>query len=535
MDRRGIIVCAVSTPEQVKLTSLDQQEKDGRAFFEQEHIELIEVLRLDGYSRNFYTLREFVAYATKKGSKDAAKFERYLLEGGFDVMWVRATNRVAREQSINAEVINRAVKECKAQIYSQVDGWITKSNRRGVVAITGFRDSSEGDETRIKRQTGIKGRLAKNAPVSARVPISHTIIRVGKEPTAVEVRVNEAFQPAIHAAIKLLTEGVPYYSLERELYTRFGIGDERGQPYSDLRFRTMFYNAHFWGNNVIRWKEHSPYANINGLWAFDPGEPLPSGVEVVYGAWEPAVTGDEANALKTIMRQRHDSKNNIGKAYPNPFALLIVCDICRGHYSYNRKPRKNHVDHYYFCAHSIAVRYHETACRNTRLLRMDDIIEYVNGEIDRWLQDGAVPFTASRPGEQSERDYDRLQRESRQLERSLETLADELLRADDDLKDLFRKRLRAAKNELAAAQRQLAELQVSERRQIEVSLRQQASLAQIREIGLPRFWTQPPAIVNAQLRDLFGDYRLTAADGELKAWALSPYRPRPRRRERKPV
>lgn len=525
---QGIIVCAVSRPEQAAddKVSMEQQEKDGRAFFEREDIRLLDVLRIDGYSRSFYTLREFVEHAVRKGNLDAARLEHYLHEGGFDVMWVRSTNRIAREQSINAEVIGRAIKECKALIYSQIDGWINKANRRGVAAITGFRDSSELDEFRKKRADGIAGRLRDGVPVTGKVPFSHRLVRTGKRKKDIKLVPRRNLVPLWRDVVALMKEGVAYASLERELFERHGRGEAVDKPFSIYKFRTLFFSPSFWGNNVVRWQEHVP-ESVKGQWAFDPSVPPPPGVDIIYGTHEAALTGELAEELKAVIIQRgsrHNANDRIHGA--KPLTALIVCNRCGGFYVYNVSRKKAPHLIYLHCSRK-GKQMVSGGCDNSKMLREPEIIQWLDERLHEWAEDNA-PLFQQPVTEDTDGARKQLRREHQALSKRLASLTEELLEADADLKNHFRQQLRLTKADLLQAERDIAALDANALRRESVASNQLVIIETIKSIGLPAFWAQDPLEINRQLMTLLGDNRLVADNGQLIGYADKPQRPRQR-------
>ena len=520
--KRALLVCAVSTPEQAKddKESLPAQERELTAIAEREGWDIVDVVRIPGFSRSYFTLRELAEAAAQEQEYGPKRLEDHINAADFDVMAVRSTNRFNREQSLNAEVIGKTIKLCKAEIYSVMDGWINRQNRRAMTAITGFRDSSEIDELVKRRAIGIQGRLKKGLPISGSGLFAYRVVRDPETGKALRSEVREELTPLLNDLAALLLEQVPFDHLERELFQRWGYVAANGKPYGVHIMYKMLYSPFSWGHNFYRVKGVAR-GRIAGLWAFDESVSPPEGYIIARNTHPPIYNGEQAEAVKAELRRRLEVSNRSSLRIGNKrFAGLVVCDECHWRYSYAYVTNRYGKTYFYMvCRNGVAERFNHTRCSNHKRMPEKIIFDFLNGHIEASLDRGLVSFDQRAVPSSARKDAERLRAAVDRLQRRLDNLIEELANADDDLKPDYRRKIRQTKDELQRAvdQAQTAEAQLHVRETAE--RRHESALARIQALGLPAFWEQDAAFVNRTLRDYMTGYRIVASERTILGFA----------------
>lgn len=506
---RVLIVAAVSSKQQARedKVSLPQQEADGLAHAEGEGWEVVEVIRIPGFSRRFYTLAELVEHASARGVQGPARLHQHMQDKDFDVLWVRSTNRFGREQSINAEVINRVIQECQARIYSQLDGWIDKANRRAMAAITGYRDSSEIDELLKKRADAIVAQAKRGIPVSTRVPFSHRIVRNPDNGRAIRVDVREELRPLFNDLATLLLEGVSYNNLAAQLFLRFGHTTPDGKPYFPQRIARLPWNPIFWGNNAIRWQHNHQQRYERGLYMLENTTPAPEAVSVFYGVCTPVYTGALAEQVKAELRRRTE-RFGVPKQHTGRFTALVICDGCGNRMTYMRLPRSNGVVYTYLvCPIHGRKTLGYPPCPQPGHIPEHKLLAWLETHLNDWLHSGRVDLLPS-PKPESHEQARQLEDAKTRLQRRLETLIAELSDVEADLKEDFRRQIRHVKDELLRCEAQLNSLRRRERQAASAHAQQQSALHEVTAKTLERFWQQEPLPINQLLRRLLAGAKI---------------------------
>lgn len=515
---RAIVLCSVSTVAQAKddKVSMEQQEADGLAICEREAWDVLDIVRIPGYSRSFYTLAELVDAATADGEFGPAKLQAHIQARDFDVLVARSTNRFGREQSINAEVIGKIIKTCGARIYSVMDGMIDRQNYRAYIAITGYRDASEIDELVKKRRMGIRRRLERGLPPTGRVPFSHRLVRDPVTGKAARVEVRQELRPLFYDVAELLFDDVAYDQIPKELYERYGYVAENGKPYPYTKFYHVLFNALFWGNQLIRWKDKSKVWDA-GPWMFDPSTPLPDGVEMFWNTHEPMYTGELGERVKAELIRRRDVSNKAAlRIGIKPLAGLALCNHCGWRETYNYRHGKNGTVYKYLrCNNASRERLGVDLCPHKGQLREHVVIEWLTDEIQRALDSGEVTFRSAADPDPDAQAVKHLREHATQLDMKIGRLVGELAVADDDLKVYFRRELRSLNDELQRTKEQSASLEARLNRQRRISSSQSEALERIRAVGLPTFWDMDAGYVNRELRALLGPYRILLQGKEI--------------------
>lgn len=515
MGLRNIIVCSVSTPEQADddKESMETQERDLLAKAAAEGWHVIDIIRIPGYSRRFFTLQELVEAASADGEPGPARLQQHLKDGDFDIMSVRSTNRFGREQSINAEVIGKTIRAVGAQIYSQMDGMITKDNFRAMTAITGYRDAGQVDELIKGRAMGIVSNAKRGLPPSAKVPYPYRLMRDPSTGKATHIELRTELLPMWRDLATLILEGVPYNRLETEMLARWG-HTRNGRPFGANYLGRLLLNPVFWGNSVIRWRRQIERGSPLGTWGLDAAEPPPDGVQMFYNTHEPVYKGELAEQVKAELRRRHEVYNRFSEKQTKRFAGLVYCEVCHWSMANIADARIPGTYYYLRCAKSRSQNCYGRDCPEYKTVRETDVWKVLNDFLQDCLDSGLVqPPLQHR--ETAEHDLDELRAAIAKLERRRDTLLDELGDSDEAVRRAIRKRVQATTHEIEQAQAQLTRLEVQAAHDRRQTLDQQAALDHIRAVTLPQFWKSTPLEVNQWLRRLLGTTRLYARGGKV--------------------
>lgn len=283
---RAILWIAVSSTEQAKdeKDSLPAQERDLRALADREDWTVIDVMIVTGFSRRYYTIREFADDALLQNIDAGQKLLQHLEDEDFDVFACRDGSRFGRTQAIFSEVVERII-DSGARIFSLKDGWITETNFRMFNSMAGYSAAAHVDWLVQARKMGISKRLQNGLPPNT-LPMSHKLLRDEKG-KPLHVVINEANRSRVELAMDSLLNGMAWVELPIEL-ARNGYVNPQGRHYSAMTFRNLFYNAWFWGHSAVISHSHTYETRRGwGIWGFDTSASVPEGIEIYRNTHEP--------------------------------------------------------------------------------------------------------------------------------------------------------------------------------------------------------------------------------------------------------
>lgn len=512
---RAVIVAAVSTPEQAadEKESLDAQERDARAYCEANGFAVVDVIRIEGFSRSYFTLRELVTAADKKGEHGPRRLEEHIAKADFDVMVVRATNRFNREQSLNAEIIGKTIQLCNAEIHSSLDGRIDRQNYRAMTAITGYRDGMEVDELKKRRVIGMRGRLARGQKVSSIIPFGFMEVSDPRYKKPV-LTPDPQYRRLWDDLETLLLEGVPYHKLERELEGRFG-----HPHYPSLKFRALMMTAVFWGHNAQHYQSET-YANghRSGAWIYDPSLPVPDEVEIRRDTHAPIYGGEQARRVIAELNRRHELRGSTRPHNTAEFSGLLVCKEC-GYYLVRVS---NGGYRAWMCNTRFHQRQRRRTCTTTRQINEKKVRAHFHQVIEIALATNSLEGFAPHPERDLEDRQRQLQAELDADAKAMRSLMDAIRTVDtsNPAWQMYTVEVAALGNAMKVKERALFDT----RSQIMAydSADQYRALEDIRAVTLERFWDLPSRTINQLLHRLLGSYCLAMVAGELKHIVLAP-------------
>lgn len=502
----AILLCAVSTPGQVadSKDSIEGQERDLLALAEQENWHVADIIRIPGFSRNYYTWREFAEDANKAGINAPLRMFEHWQRGDFSVLACRDGSRFGRDTSIFNEVVNRTI-DCGARLYTQEVGWIDGQNRRMYGMVGSFMAAVERDNIVKRTVAGRKALVQRGLPSNGQSGISHRVVR-DERGKVVGVEVNTASQLLIRDAAQLVLEGIGWHNIGPELKRRFG-HTNKGRIYHMNYWYRVFNGPIFWGH--VASSPFSRKGGLQGRWAFDEGEPVPDHVELVRHTHEPALTGELAERVKAELRRRTEMHGNRRPNSTPAFAGLLYCNNCHTALYYRRK-----MGRYVCCSrdhHWRAVR-----CDRFHSVKETVIIEFLDPLLRHMLTTHA-PDLLARLTMQADphRQIDLLEAQLAAVETQIKRLIAKQASSPVSVADLYDGQITDL-----ASQREQLQKRVSRARLSESADAVQAARAGFGRLqcydDLTVFWAEPEQIVNQVLHHLMGRTRLLIGSGAVQ-------------------
>lgn len=515
---RAILLEAVSTGVQASDHKQSLPEQDARLneVSARDHWDIIDLIVIPGFSRVFYTYREFAEAALAEGISAPMRMFEHWARRDFDVFAVSTGDRFGREQSIFAEVVSRTI-DVGARVFTLRDGYIDRSNYRMFVSMAGYSASSEVDELKRRRRFGMGKRARRGLPLSAygHIP-SHTVVGQGD---AAQTIVNEDKRRLFADVAELLLACVPWRKMPERLAERGHFRpDGRLLSYTTLRLWLMHPTA--WGNTAQHFQDGKNHSVGRGFWVFDPNEPAPEYVTIHYGTHPPIYEGALAERVKAELRRRFNTE----RAKPLPkrkFTGLVVCNVC--HYSANYHQVGTYLAVHCSSRHTSEL---DDSCTNykrvneKRLIAAADTVLRELVEHDDW----SVLYGEVEPDDSGDR-LAAVDAELLAVKDSAKRLYDE--RAN--VPSLFRDQFNQSMNDLTVR----GEALEAERARLKLRIDQSApdpsqieALADYRQLPLGALWEKPNGEIHQWLSRIFGKWRFVIDGGEVIGMSRQPHRHR---------
>lgn len=508
----AVLLCAVSTPGQAAddKDSIEAQERDLLAVAAREGWNVVDIIRVGGFSRYFYTWREFAEAAAQAGHDGPLRMFDHWKRGDFSVLAVRDGSRFGRDTSIFNEVVNRTI-DANARLYTLETGWIDEQNRRLYGLVGGFMAAVERDNIVKRTAAGRRALVRRGLPSNAHTPISHRVIRDERGKVA-GLEVNAEAQLLILDAVALVLEGIGWHQIGRELYRRFGHINTNGKLYHNNYWYRLFHTPAFWGHIA------SAPRNTHGLgcWAFDENLPVPEAYEIVRNTHPPALTGDLAEQLKAELRRRSDLMHGTRRPHnTSMFSGLLYCAGCYSTLYYRRDQRR-----YACCSRdrpTLAVR-----CERFHTVKEDVIIAFFDPLLRHMLSEHAPDLLARHGQQQDQGQLARLLAENlAAVEAQIERLIVKQAASPESVADLYDSQIAA----LAASREHLQQRLASAQRNADTDLAQAACAAfeRLSAYGdLSVFWAEDGRVINQILHQLMGRSRLAIWRGKVEEILTPP-------------
>jgi DNA invertase Pin-like site-specific DNA recombinase len=507
MTLRAIIWAAVSSRAQAEdeRISLPKQEADARALCEREGWQIVDVLRVPGFSRDYIDIHECARDMQAHGINAFTSLLKHWEDRDFDVLICRDAERYARTQTLSAYVVERTI-SVGARIYSIADGWVDEHNFRLFIALAGYKSAADNDRKRKAFKDGAKALAERGLPAGRNLH-SHVVVR-NEKGRAVARMVDESKRRFFDDLAELLLAGVSWQQLGIRLHERGHVSDS-GKPYRSSSLNAMVMNPTFWGNTALHYRNVTTGFKI-GLWIFDNHEPAPPHTTIYYGTHAPVYTGEQAELVKAELRRRQLIRGRSKSSTTHRFNRLLVCAECNYYIvkvtGSNRHPR--------WSCMSSSTRERPFHC-SQNAIRVPQA--HLQEQIDRLLRE-VIPLgdpNALVPHADTHNYADeiaRAQADADTLKTKIRRLIHQAADAGDDLADFYREELSNVRSALTNLEAHITALQQTATAQDDYATRRQA----LEEIGnLDEFWAKPDVEINQLLHRLMGRYRFVVRDGAI--------------------
>ncbi len=515
---RCIIWCAVSSRAQNEpdKISLPQQEAEACALAEGNGWQILDILKVPGHSRRYVDFHELASDAAKQGVDAFHRLQRHWEARDFDIMIVRDGDRFARTQALHAYVVERTI-NIKARIYSLQDGWIDQNNHRMWIALGGYKAAGDIDRFVKARDDAMIARAKRGLPITSRVPMSHKVIRDQNTGKALCLQVNEDKRRLWDDPAELILEGIAWFSIEDELFDRYGHVKDNGERYYPGYLYRLLMKPIFWGHIA---RHHANAASKNGFkygaWAYDESVPMPDGATIFRNTHEPVWTGELAERIKAEIYRRSDAvRGNTDPHLTHRFSGLGVCAECGSFWSTQVKKSKN-----YRGLACPAAKSRSSAlpkCSNKRILNEKHLISLMNDYLKQMLERNSTDvFNAPAPRQEHYRSrIESLGREIEALEIEARNLIREQAKAGTELRTFYQEELAQINTRLKnmRVSRDTLRTKVVETKQ--TTTVQQMTLEELAAVSLETFWKQKSRYINQTLHRLMGKKRFLLLDGEI--------------------
>lgn len=511
---RIVLWLAVSSAEQARddKTSLDMQERLGRAYIEANGGRLVQMFRWDGFTRSNPDPIDALEEFAREGRYDYHQLRDLWRSRAFDVLWMYVYDRGGRSFTLASWVIENVIAS-GAEVFIHNIGAVNATNYASVIALGGMQAVTSVQRLVDGRRATLLQFAEHGLPIPGGLKFTHTLVRKANG-TRSHIELNPDALPLMNDAATLILRGVAWGKLDRALHEEFGhplaYGGRMYLAFTNpLTWGHVAVGAKFGGRTGKQQRQHAGY----GLWRFEEGHPLPPHVQVFYNIVPAVYTGELAAALIQAYKHRQDIA--IGKASAataKRYTGLVVCGECL-----HTMASKRYMDRDVLkCISRWQASNVRTPCTQTKAIRYEVIDRWLDTRLREWLaaQDDSI-FDTDTPPTSSPRAEDTVREISR-----LETLLRGLIRdraavSDDSLLALYAGEMETANRRLARLRKDLAAQE--QHQQAEAgALKEQARLrGDLRAMTLDRFWQQSPATVNRILHGVFRNRVIVVADGAI--------------------
>jgi len=350
---RAVIWCAVSDPQQAEegKESLPSQEADGLRAAALLGLDVVAVLKVPGFSREYLTAQECADDMSAAGYTAMQDLLNLMNRRGFDVLICRDADRFGRTQSLISYITEYIVRVMGARIFTTSRGqWVDGTNFRMWAAMSGFAAAQELDTFRARRAIGMKSRIERGLPAS-NVPFSHTYLRDEKgNPLALILN-------PIHTRLwddlftLFVEQRTPYNKLSRALYEQYGhVNPATGKRWSAHTLPYMLHNPFFWGHSAADFRKADKHISTRGKWAYDESEPPPAGIRIYRNKHAPVYSGERAERMKAELDRRNRLTGSASPRSINPYVGLVFCGVCGFRMAFTRSQTGKHTYIYYRCS-----------------------------------------------------------------------------------------------------------------------------------------------------------------------------------------
>ncbi len=509
---RAVIWCAVSTKIQATddKISLADQEQQARALCEKNAWPVVAVLKVPGFSRDYFTIAECAAAMAAEGIDAFRDLQDLISRRAFDLLICYGGDRFARKQSLHSEIVERVI-DAGARIFIlRNNAFVDASNYRMFSAMDGFRSASEIDVLKERNRLGRDARVPRGLP-QGEVPLSHILVRDEKgHPLRLELRPGlERFWPDL---ANLLLAGHGYTSIARALRDLGHRNPATGRAFSPTTLHRLLHNPFVWGVSARH------YAGRYGLWAFDESVPLPEGVLLDRSPSTPIPsvwTGPLAMQIQSELRRRAEIIRGTARPFNSyVFTGLLICAECGRRFIHSRRFWNNKPYGYWHCSNAERRQVNLARCGNRRKIPDSRVRDQVTRFLLRWLSLARpeLPLPAD-PQLEARLRAASLREEIAALTQQIETLIARQAIAPLNLQEFYIRRLDESSiylDQLRASLRQ-AESALEPAHLVEARA---LAYAELQAEDLDALW-RTPSHANQLLHRLLGRHRFVVASGQI--------------------
>lgn len=498
--------------------SLEKQEADIRQLCQQNNWDLVAMLKVPGFSRDYYTMAEAAEAMRGEGITAFDDLRRHIEGRTFNIFVTRDGDRFGRTLSLIAEVTGK-VRDIGAQIYTLAGGAIDSKGATMWSAFAGLKAQSDIERLVEYRQAGSIKNAQRGIPSGSKVICSHTLVRDPATGKAQKLIVNEEKRRLFEDAAELLIAGVGWNEMGVLLYHR-GHVTQSGNAYAGASLHTLFHSPTLWGNTGYGYRRMVGGNKwFYGLWCFDPQIPPPEGVLMFYNTHEPMLKGELAEKAQAEMRRRVDTiRGRAGSRETGPFTGLVLCHYC----GYATSLRASHLRkdgtrlQYYGCVRQMA-RFAIKVCESPRgYVTIPSLQKQITEKFLKPLMEGVsleeLLTPAGNPAANIRQQIDSIENEIETLRKQTQSLI-RLQVKFPDMEDQYAEELRQTKIIQGNLESRLLELEQQER-QTGIHSAQRTAVKELRAV-YDRFWEQDSRTINQMLHRLLGRWRFVLKDGEL--------------------
>ena len=518
---RCLIWAAVSSRAQNEPDkfSLPQQEADSRKLAQEKGWRIVDVMRVPGHSRRYIDFHELSAAAAKKGIDAFRHLSQHWQARDFDVLIVLDGNRFARTQALHAYITEQTI-DLGAQIYSLVDGWITKQNYRMWIAMNGYKSAGEIDRLVATRDKAMDVRAERGLPISSLIPISHILVRDQTTGKALRLEVDESKRRLWDDLATLVLEGVAWDSIEFKLFERYGHVNDEGEKYYPNFMYRLIMKPIFWGHMA---RHHNSANSKNGYkygrWIYDESEPAPEGALMFRNTHPSVWEGELADRIRYELDRRSEvMRGNAIPSYTHRLSGLAICGECGSFMStWSSKGYRS-----LRCPASKG-RPGLPKCNNRSVMSERRIMARIDGFLRQMLQENTTDIF-----DDTEPDTPRLQEriaslggEIEELEEQARSLIHKQLSATENIQKFYDEELEKIGLQLKHMKNALGRMQGETLAAQQTTVVQQATLEELADLTLEGFWLQESRVINQMLHRIMGNRRLVILNREMIGVAVS--------------
>jgi hypothetical protein len=276
----------------------------------------------------------------------------------------------------------------------------------------------------------------------------------------------------------------------------------------------------FWGHMA---RHHNSANSKNGYkygrWIYDESESAPEGVLLFRNTHPPVWEGELADCVRQEIDRRHEHMR--GKAVPHythRLSGIAICGEC-GHFMATRVDG----DYHSLRCPASAGRPRLPKCGNRSIMNERRIIARIDEFLRQMLRENTTNiFEDTNPD--SPRFQERitaLAAEIDELERQARALIRKQLSAIEDIQNLYDEELQKIGIQLKNMKDGLSRLQGESLAAQQTTAVQQATLEELADLTLEKFWLQESRVINQMLHRIMGNRRLVILNKEVIGVAIS--------------